>query len=227
MSDTRRSAPRPSAIFDCDAVLFDMDGTLVDSRELVERMWLRWAARRGLSPETILAVAHGRPTLDTMRLVAPHLATEEEAAALDSEEALEDGAETQVPGAAALLAALPADRWAVVTSAFHDLARSRIAGVGLPVPRVVVGADNVRRGKPDAEGYLIAAERLGVTPERAVVLEDTQPGVDAARAAGARVIGLRTTYETLDRCDALVSDLRSVRVSDPPRGWTLRLIADA
>jgi sugar-phosphatase len=200
-------------VFECDAVLFDMDGTLVDSRALVEMMWLRWAKRRGVAPEAILAVAHGRPTLDTMRLVAPHIATPEDAAALDAEEAAEEGSETQVPGALELLQALPTERWAVVTSAFHRIARERIARVGLPVPQVLIGADDVARGKPDPEGYLEAARQLGVPPDRAVVFEDTQPGVDAARAAGARVVGLLTTYPTLAGCDALIPDLRAVGVS--------------
>jgi sugar-phosphatase len=199
--------------FDCDAVLFDMDGTLVDSRALVEMMWLRWAERRAVSADAILAVAHGRPTLDTMRLVAPQYATPEEAAALDAEEAAEEGGQTPVPGAGSLLASLPADRWAVVSSAFQAIARDRIARVGLPVPAVLLGADDVRRGKPDPEGYLRAAERLGVSPARCIVFEDTQPGVLSGRAAGARVIGLRTTYPTLEGCDAVVDDLRAVRMA--------------
>jgi sugar-phosphatase len=214
-------------VFDCDAVLFDMDGTIVDSRALVEMMWLRWAARRGVSPEAILTVAHGRPTLDTMRLVAPQYATPEEAAALDREEAAEEGGEMQVPGAAALLAALPPDRWGVFTSAFRTIAADRIARVGLPVPAVLLGADDVSKGKPDPEGYLEAARRLGVTPERCLVFEDTQPGVASARAMGARVVGLRTTYDSLEGCDALVTDLREVRVAPAPAGWTLRLAIDA
>jgi sugar-phosphatase len=209
--------------FHCDAVLFDMDGTLVDSRALVEMMWLRWANRRGVSPEAILAVAHGRPTLDTMRLVAPHLATPEEAAVLDAEEAAEEGRETQVPGALELLRALPADRWAVFTSAFRAIARDRIARVGLPVPSVLIGADDVSRGKPDPEGFLEAARQLGVRPERTVVFEDTPPGVAAARSAGARVVGLLTTYPTLEGCDALVVDLRAVRVTGPASGSALVL----
>ena len=209
--------------FDCDAVLFDMDGTLVDSRALVEMMWLRWAERRAVPADAILAIAHGRPTLDTMRLVAPQYATPEEAAALDAEEAAEEGGETPVPGAAGLLASLPADRWAVFTSAFQGIARDRIARVGLPVPEVLLGADDVRRGKPDPEGYVRAAERLGVSPVRCVVFEDTQPGVVSARAAGARVIGLRTTYPTLEGCDAVVDDLRAVRVAPTRDGWPITL----
>jgi sugar-phosphatase len=220
------STPRTTKLFDCDAVLFDMDGTLVDSRALVEMMWLRWAKRRGVAPEAILAVAHGRPTLDTMRLVAPHIATAEEAAALDAEEAAEEGSETQVPGALELLSALPADRWAVFTSAFQRIARDRIARVGLPVPRVVIGADDVSRGKPDPEGYLEAARQLGVSPHRVVIFEDTPPGVASARAAGGRVVGLRTTYPALEDCDALAEDLRTVRVVQAAGSWVLRLAID-
>jgi sugar-phosphatase len=212
-------------VYECDAVLFDMDGTLVDSREIVERMWVRWADEHGLPREAILAVAHGRRTLETIQLIAPQLATPEEAARLDALEALEDGGEVPVPGAAALLAALPPHRWAVATSAGRDLARRRIAGVGLPVPDVLIGADMVVSGKPDPEGYRQAAAALGVAPERCVVFEDTPAGVQAGRAAGAVVIGLLTTYTTLTGCDALVRDLAAVRAEVTP-GGRIRLAMD-
>jgi sugar-phosphatase len=212
------------AIVDCDAVLFDMDGTLVDSREIVERLWLQWAAEHGLPADAILAVAHGRRTLETIQLVAPHLATPEEAARLDALEAQQDGHETAVPGAAALLSALPPDRWAVVTSAGRKLAAARLASVGLPVPRVLVGADDVVRGKPSPEGYLRAAGLFGVAPERCVVLEDTPAGAQAGRSAGARVIGLRTTFPSVDGCDFLVRDLRAIRVTETLSGTPIRLI---
>jgi sugar-phosphatase len=215
-------------ILDCDAVLFDMDGTLVDSRALVERMWLRWAERRGVSPDAILAVAHGRRTLETMRMVAPQFATPHEAAQLDAEEEEEaraHGGETPVPGAASLLRAIPAGRWAIVTSAVAGIARRRVAGVGLPVPPVLVGAEDVLAGKPDPEGYLRAAHALGFNPARCLVLEDTAAGVQAGRAAGARVIGVLTTYASLDDCVAVVSDLRSLEVvmADTPGAVRLRV----
>jgi HAD superfamily hydrolase (TIGR01509 family) len=213
--------------FDCDAVLFDMDGTLVDSRQIVEATWLRWAAEHGLSPASILAVAHGRRTLETMQLVAPHLATPEEAARLDSVEAEAEGNETAIPGAAHLLAALPLDRWAVVTSAGHQLAMSRLAAVGLPLPRVLVGADDVVRGKPSPEGYLQAARLLGIQPSRVVVFEDTPAGAQAGRAAGATVVGLCTTFDTVAGCDALVPDLRAVRVGAAITGFTIRLMVQS
>jgi len=219
----------PGLVLDCDAVLFDMDGTLVDSRSLVERMWLRWAERRGVSPQAILEVAHGRRTLETMQLVAPQFATPEEAMALDreeEEEAREHGGETAVPGAAALLASLPAERWAVVTSALRDIAQRRIVGVGLPAPRLLIGAADVSRGKPDPEGYLRAAEGLACDPARCVVLEDTPAGVEAGRAAGARVVGLLTTYVALEGCVATVANLESIAAQaagmHPPRRRTVR-----
>jgi mannitol-1-/sugar-/sorbitol-6-phosphatase len=216
----------PSVLFDCDAVLFDMDGTLVDSRALVERMWLRWAERRGVSPAAILAVAHGRRTLETMQIVAPQFATPEEAAQLDAEEeeeGREHGGESAIAGAASLLGALPIERWAIVTSADADIARRRVAGVGLPVPRLLIGAADVQVGKPDPEGYRRAAHALGVEPARCVVVEDTPAGVRAGRAAGARVVGMLTTYPSLDDCDALVHDLRSIHVALPNPSGVLRL----
>ena len=214
------------SVFDCDAVLFDMDGTLVDSREIVERTWIGWATEHGVPVESALALAHGRRTLETMQLLAPQLATSEEAARLDAIEAEQEGGETTIPGALTLLSALPANRWAVVTSAGHALARRRIASVGLPAPRVVVGADDVAAGKPSPEGYLQAAVRLGVDPRRCVVIEDTPAGAEAGRSAGAKVIGLATTYPTVPHCDVLVGDLRAVHVAAAAEGYRIRLVAD-
>jgi sugar-phosphatase len=218
------------AVFECDAVLFDMDGTLVDSRALVERMWLRWAERRGVSPAAILAVAHGRRTIETMEIVAPQFATPDEAAQLDAEEeaeAREHGGETAVPGAASLLCALPPARWAIVTSAVAGIAQRRVAGVGLPVPTVLVGAEDVLVGKPDPEGYCRAASALGFDPGRCIVVEDTPAGVQAGRAAGAQVIGVLTTYPALDGCAALVRDLRWIEAAGTGTSGALRVrIAD-
>jgi sugar-phosphatase len=200
------------AALDCDAVLFDMDGTLVDSRHVVERMWIGWATEHGIPVEAALALAHGRRTLETMQLLAPHLASPEEAARLDAIEAEQDGGETAIAGAHALVSALPAGRWAVVTSAIRPIALRRIASVGLPAPRVLVGAEDVAAGKPSPEGYLLAAARLGLDARRCVIFEDTPAGTEAGRAAGARVVGLLTTCATLPYCDLVVPDLRAVRV---------------
>jgi mannitol-1-/sugar-/sorbitol-6-phosphatase len=213
-------------IVDCDAVLFDMDGTLVDSRHIVEQMWILWATEHGLSVEAALSLAHGRRTIETMQLLAPHLATPEEAARLDAlEEAHEHGV-TTIAGAPELLSSLPASRWALVTSAGRLLASRRMASVGLPAPLVLVGADDVESGKPSPEGYLLAAARMGVEARRCVVIEDTPAGTAAGRAAGARVIGLKTTYPDVPYCDVLVNDLRAIRVEPPGDGWALRLAVD-
>jgi mannitol-1-/sugar-/sorbitol-6-phosphatase len=209
---------------DCDAVLFDMDGTIVDSRAIVERTWLGWATEHGIPVEAALKVAHGRRTFETMQLLAPAVATPEEAARLDALEEEQEGGEAAIPGALELLSLLPRERWAVVTSAGHALALRRIARVGLPTPAIVIGADDVVAGKPDPEGYLKGATRLGVDPRRCVVFEDTPPGAEAGRSAGARVVGLTTTYSTLPRYDARVADLRAVGLGTPADGFALRLV---
>jgi mannitol-1-/sugar-/sorbitol-6-phosphatase len=212
-------------VLDCDAVLFDMDGTIVDSRAIVERMWVGWATEHGISVDAALKVAHGRRTLESMQLLAPEVATSEEAARLDAleEEQELDGGESAIAGALELLSSLPRDRWAVVTSAGRALAQRRIARVGLPTPSIVIGADDVAAGKPNPEGYLKAAACLGVDPRRCVVFEDTPPGAEAGRAAGARVVGLTTTYGWLPRYDARIVDLHAVRLETPPSGAAIRL----
>lgn len=177
----------------CAAILFDMDGTLVDSTECVIRQWRLWAQRHGLELKPILELSHGRPTLETIQLVAPHLATTEEIQAFDLAESEDREGIHAVRGAALFVSKLPKDRWAVVTSASRRLARIRLELVGLPVPAVLVSADDVRRGKPDPEPYLLAARLLGQAPQSCLVIEDAPPGVDAARAAEMQVLGITTT----------------------------------
>ncbi|KMS78686.1 hypothetical protein ACH49_14700 [Streptomyces leeuwenhoekii] len=167
------------------ALLFDMDGTLVDSSAAVERTWRRFSARHGLDPAVVLAGAHGQRTAET---VAEHAPPGTDVAAETAWLVAQDLADTRgtvaLPGAAELLAQLPGDRWALVTSAGRELAERRMAAAGLPLPEVVVTADDVRRGKPDPEGYLRAAARLGVDPRATVVFEDAELGLRAGRAAG-------------------------------------------
>ena len=212
---------------DCEAVLFDMDGTLVDSTAVVERQWARWAARRGVDLAAILAVSHGRPTLETLALIAPQWATAEEAAGLDAAEASDSQGLAAVPGARELAAALPRARWAVVTSAGRTLARARLAAAGLPLPAVLVTADDVSPGKPSPAGYLEAARRLSVRPERCLVFEDAPVGVQAGIAAGAMVVGMTTTFAVLDGCAHRVADFSAVRLIDdgPPLRLTIRSLA--
>ena len=177
----------------CDAILFDMDGTLVDSTECVERQWRRWAQRHGLELEPILRMSHGRTTAETIRLVAPHLATEEEIRSFDVAEVEDIEGLKAVRGAIAFVSAVPQDRWAVVTSAPRKLARVRLERVGIPLPRWMVCADDVKRGKPHPEPYLSAASRVGYPPQSCLAIEDARAGVEAARAAGMQVLGITTT----------------------------------
>ncbi len=202
----------------CDAVLFDMDGTLVDSTPVVERHWALWAARRGFDLAAILAVSHGRPTFETLSLIAPEWATREEAEALDGAEAGDTDGIRAVIGAREFISALPRGRWGVVTSAGRALARSRLAAAGLPSPPVLVTPEDVSPGKPDPAGYLEAARLLSALPGRCLVFEDAPVGVQAGLAAGALVIGMTTTFARLEGCALRIADFSSVRVVDggPP-----------
>ncbi len=201
----------------CDAVLFDLDGVLVDSAACVERQWRRWAVGRGLDPAPFLQFCHGRRALETIRLAAPELDAEAELASLTTQ--VERESPAAVPGAAALLAGLPSGTWAVATSGARDVAAERLRGAGLPIPAVLVGAEDVRAGKPDPEVYLTAAARCALRPERCLVIEDAPVGVEAGRRAGMRVIALTTTHrrEQLP-ADAWSATLEGVRLGPGPAG---------
>jgi sugar-phosphatase len=199
--------------FICQAILFDLDGVLVDSAECVERTWRGWAARHALDAEAVISAAHGRRTIETLRLVAPHLATDAEAYALESTVAEIAEGVREIPGARVLVESLPPDRWAVVTSGIRAVAEFRINLVGIPTPRVLICADDISRGKPDPEGYLKAAAGLGFSSADCLVIEDAPAGVDAARAAQMRVVAIAATYPKaqLRRADAIVDRLSDIR----------------
>ncbi|HEU4761330.1 MAG TPA: HAD-IA family hydrolase, partial [Gemmatimonadales bacterium] len=209
-----RSDGGPVHTLTAAAILFDMDGVLLDSRPVVERTWRRWAERHGLSAEAVLRVAHGRRTRDTLQVVAPDLATDQEVVWLDAAE-LEDFAGIRpIAGAHALVASLPSDRWTVVTSAGRELAARRLAKVGLTLPAHAVTSEDVQNGKPAPDGYLLAAARLGVSTAECVVVEDAPPGIESGRACEARVIAVATTQprEALTAADLIISDLDSLVV---------------
>ena len=209
----------PNGRLPARALLLDMDGTLVDSTGDVEKHWTMWAQRRGLPPETVLHHAHGSPSRDTVaRFVeAADVAAETqwvEALSLDTTE------ELALPGALAVMTQtfLPI---AVVTSATREVARTRLSRAGLPVPPVLVAADDVRRGKPHAEPYLRAAELLGVSANECVGVEDSPAGVASLRAAGAAPIGVTTTFPPADLLDAVavLESLAQLRVVDGAVLW--------
>ncbi len=172
-----------------DAVLLDMDGTLVDSTSLVYEMWGRFAMEHGHDPEEVVAFAHGTPSIATLRRYLPESANIDEWYNRVAEwERGDFGGVAELPGAAAFVSSLPEGKWAVVTSAIADAARARLEGAGFPHIDVLVGADDVERGKPYPEPFLQAAERLGVDIARCVVFEDSPPGIEAGVAAGAHVV---------------------------------------
>jgi sugar-phosphatase len=197
--------------FECSALLFDLDGVLVDSRAVIERHWRRWAASQGLDASRVLEVAPGRPTVETIRLVAPSLDAVREAADLTASEAPDTEGLVAMVGAHDLVGALPPEAWGVVTSGIRITAETRLGHAELPLPQVLVSADDVTRGKPDPEGYLTAAKRLKALPSECVVIEDAPIGLAAARAAGMRTIGLAFQYGREDLFDA---DVVVDRLSD-------------
>jgi sugar-phosphatase len=196
------------------AILFDMDGVLVDSRAAIERVRRRWARRHGLDEETVVRLPHGQQTRDIIAALAPHLDIMEEVRWLDADEAKDLEGMTAIGGAVRLLGDLAPNEWAVVTSSGRDLASRRLAAAGLPLPLTLVSGDMVAQGKPAPEGYLLAAKRLGAPPDACVVVEDAPAGIEAALAAGMRVIGVATTYprSRLIGCTAIVTDLSGISV---------------
>lgn len=207
--------------FECRAVVFDLDGVLVDSTGYVEQQWRRWATSKGLAVEPFLRVCHGRRALETIRLAAPHLDAEMEVAAFAPEEGTADPILRPVEGAARLLQALPAGSWAVATSGSRVVATARLRRAGLPIPGVLICAEDVVRGKPCPDAYLLAAAGLDVEPTECLVVEDAPAGIEGARAAGMAVIALTTTHprEELpaDACTASLAGIHVGRIADNGR----------
>jgi sugar-phosphatase len=193
------------------ALLVDLDGTLVDSSAPVERVWTDFAVRHGLEPREVLHFAQGRPSRETVRLLAPDADVEREAQIVEETEVGDPEGVVAMPGAAALLSS--GRRLAIVTSCSTALARVRLDAAGLPRSEVIVSSDMVVRGKPDPACFRLGAERLEVAPTMCVVLEDAPAGVCAGVASGARVVGLRTTHPDRDLVGAaaVVDDLSALR----------------
>jgi len=172
-----------------------MDGTLLTSIAVAERIWGRWAERHHLDVASFLPTIHGVQTIDTIRRLAlPGVDPEIEAAAITRAEIDDvDGIEA-IAGAADFLRSLPDNRWSIVTSATRDLALRRLAAAGLPLPTVIVTAKDVERGKPAPDGFLLAAKRLGFPISDCLVFEDAPAGIAAAEAAGASLIVITATH---------------------------------
>ncbi|GAA0459588.1 HAD-IA family hydrolase [Streptomyces sp. NPDC046215] len=202
------------------ALLLDMDGTIVNSDAVVERCWRQWAGEHGLDPDEVMKVVHGRQGYATMAVLLPDRPMEQNHAdnrrMLAAETADVDGV-VPVAGAPAFMAALAGLPHALVTSADLRLAEARMGAAALPMPAVRVTAESVGASKPDPEGFLKGAARLGFAPEECVVFEDSEAGIAAGRAAGMRVVGVGPRAAA-HAPDAHVADLTRVRVEALPGG---------
>lgn len=178
----------------CEGMLFDLDGVLVDSSASIQRSWKKWAERHGIDLTSVMHTSYGVRTVETMRILVPHLDAEHEAAQLTAAEISDTEGVTAMDGALALLRGLPSDRWAIVTSGSRQLALARLERAGLPVPEILVSGDQVQRGKPAPDPYLEGARRLGRLPESCIVVEDAPAGIVAGRAAGMQVIAVASTH---------------------------------
>jgi mannitol-1-/sugar-/sorbitol-6-phosphatase len=200
----------------CKAILFDMDGILISSIGSVERSWTQWALLRGVDPALARLTAHGRRAVETIAMLRPDLSSEAELKVIENLEIADNEGLTILPGVLELLAALPANRWTVVTSATERLTRIRLAAGGIPVPEKLVTADQVTRGKPHPEPFLHGAALLGVRPTDCVVFEDSSSGAEAGRAAGCTVVATTFSHsaESLDAANYLVRDLTGIRAKN-------------
>ena len=200
--------------FLCSAILFDLDGVLLDSTRVVAAQYARWALENGLDPAVVMHAAHGVRTIEVIQRVAPHLDAEAETRKIEEREAAAEEI-VRMPGAVELLNSIPKGRWCVVTSGTRFLATTRMRRFGVPIPEILVTADDVTRGKPDPEPYLKGAELLKVNPAECIVVEDAPAGIRAGHAAGMKVISLPSTYPEaeLHEADAIVSGLLKIRVS--------------
>jgi mannitol-1-/sugar-/sorbitol-6-phosphatase len=198
----------------CKAVLFDLDGVLVDSTPAVARVWARWAREQGLAPEKVIAHAHGRRSIETVRAFAPNLNAEQENGRVEQMEIHDKAGVIALPGAARLLGRLPQNRFAIVTSATRPLAMARMQYAGLPVPEHLISADDVLHGKPSPEPYLKGAQLLAFPATDCLVFEDVPAGITSARTAGMQVIAIPNTYpeKELAGATALVRSLELIDV---------------
>ncbi len=200
--------------FSCSAILFDLDGVLCDSTKAVDREWRDWAARKGVDGNAIMAIAHGVRTVEVIRQVAPHLDAEAEATLIENEEAHDQRGVEVMPGALTLVNSIPDGRWGVVTSGSRLLATNRLQYCGLPVPEVMITADDVENGKPHPEPYLRGAQELKIPPTECLVIEDAPAGIQSACAGGMKVIGITSTYDAhvIKSADSVVSGLAQIQI---------------
>jgi mannitol-1-/sugar-/sorbitol-6-phosphatase len=211
----------------CSALLFDMDGVLIDSTPAVARVWHRWAVEHGLDPETVVRMAHGRPSRTTIRDLLPNSDIDHEDSEVERREMEDLDGVVLLPGARELLNSLPQERWTIATSCTRPLAEVRLRAAGLPIPKTLTTSSEVKNGKPDPEPYLKAAAKIGFAASDCIVIEDAAAGVRAGKGAGARVIAFLTTMVRRDLEDAgadwIVHNCADVTVSKHDDGGSLHL----
>lgn len=211
--------------FTCNAVLFDLDGVLIDSTPNILRHWKTWADEHGMDIREIERVAHGLRTVETMRLVAPHLDAEQEARLFAEHELKDLTGITAVEGARELITSFNGMKWAVVTSGCRKLVHLRMGQAGLPVPEYLVTADDVISGKPSPEPYLKGAQLLGVKPQNCLVVEDAPAGIEAGTKAGMRVVAVASTHTRAmlaeTQADGIVDRLADIQISPTGDGQIL------
>ncbi len=201
-------------LFTCQAVLFDLDGVLVDSTPCVTRVWTTWANAHGVDPVYVVHVAHGQKAIETVHKVAPQLDAEREFRSIEQMELDDTDGLRLLPGAKELLKAIPRNRYTIVTSGTRQLATKRLQTVGLPVPANIISADEVSRGKPHPEPYIAGAAAIGFPAGECLVFEDAPSGIRSAQAAGATAIGVSTTYtaEEIAFAGLVIPSLAAVRM---------------
>lgn len=204
-----------------EALLLDMDGTLVHSTTEVETVWRLWCQSHRLDPEPVLAMCHGVRSREVIRALAPQLDLAREVALLDELEIQHARVAEPIAGARTLLGALSPARWVLVTSASQRVARHRLASAGLPLPRLLIGAEDVVRGKPDPEPYLLAARRLGLAPADCLVFEDAPAGICSALQAGCQVVQIGGDKRLDDGVRARLEDWRQIRLTEDEAGLQL------
>ena len=215
-----------SVLLRCKGILFDMDGILISSIGSVERCWTKWAEMRGIDPAYAIRNAHGRRSIETVATLRPDLDPEAENLVIETIEIEDVEGVSVLPGVLDLLAALPKERWTVVTSATEPLARVRLAAGGIPVPERIITAESVSAGKPNPAPYLAGAALLGFAPEECVVFEDAASGTKSGRAAGCTVVATTFSHpiDSLDAAHYLVPDVTGIAVEKLPgdEGLALR-----
>jgi sugar-phosphatase len=215
------------ATISCQAILFDMDGVLIDSTPAVARVWHRWALEHGFDPETVVRVAHGRPSRITIGELLPNTDIDAEDRKVERREMEDLEGVVLLPGARPLLNSLPPESWTIVTSSTRPLAEVRLRTAGLPIPKKMITSSDVKAGKPHPEPYQKAASILGFSTSDCIVVEDAPAGVRAGKAAGARVIGFPTTIAVHDLqaagADWVVDNCAAITARNDDSGLLLTL----